>query len=423
MLTGLPNRALFQDRLRHALAQGRRQNLKVALLFIDLDNFKTINDTLGHEYGDEALKQASVRLKEVVRDVDTVARLGGDEFTVIITGGDEELAEHVAERIVDDLSASFQVKQHKLHISASIGIAFFPDDAQDSASLTKSADVAMYRAKEQGRSRVEFFRSDLHVRLLKRAAIEEALRSAIPAKRLRLVYQPKYNLNEEPAMIGAEALLRWRDADMGDISPAEFIPIAEACGLIHELAMFVEDMLIQQVKEWRHNKLSPPPIAMNVSPRQLKEPTFAQKIVKKINDADIPHNLIHLEITENALLDSNDAVRSNLEFLAKSGIELSLDDFGTGYSSLSRIKSLPIKELKVDKSFVDGLGENPEDEAIALTVLSLTTALGLRSVAEGVENHKQLDWLRQHGCETVQGYLLQRPLESDHFEDLLAKNG
>jgi two-component system CheB/CheR fusion protein len=421
-LTGLPNRALFHDHLRHALAQARRKKLRVALLFIDLDNFKTINDTLGHDVGDELLKLAATRMKEVVRDVDTVARLGGDEFTAILMDGDVEIANQVGQRILNDLSASFEVNGSPLFVSASVGVAFYPDDGADSAMLIKAADTAMYRAKEQGRSRVEFFKPDMHVRLLKRATLESALREALRQGRLRLVYQPKFGLGKGQPLLGAEALLRWHDPELGDVSPVEFIPVAEASGLIIEVARAVRTMLIKQLSAWLTLGLKPPPVAMNLSPRCVREMECAVKLMDELAENQVPPALLIIEITEGALLENSQHVKDNLAVLHHAGLGISIDDFGTGYSSLSYLKRLPLSELKIDKSFVDGLGQDSEDEAIARAVLALAVAMELKTVAEGVETAVQLAWLREHGCDMVQGYLLSRPLEAVVFEDLIARS-
>ncbi len=421
VLTGLPNRTLFHDRLRHALAQARRKKERLALMFIDLDNFKDINDTLGHDVGDDLLRQAGNRLQQVMRDVDTVARLGGDEFTAILSDCDAEAASRISRRIVDELAASFDIQGRQLFVSASVGVAFFPEDGQDSNSLVKAADTAMYRAKELGRNRVEFFVPDLHVRLLKRATLESAMRAALDLGRLRLVYQPKFALRPGRPLIGAEALLRWRDPELGEVSPAEFIPVCEASGLIKDLTQAVQQILIAQLVTWRGLGLQVPPIAFNCSPRNMREADMADVLIAALEASGVPANLLQVEITEGALLENSEVVIGNLNRLHQNGVAVSIDDFGTGYSSLTYLKRLPLAELKVDKSFVDGLGSDPDDEAIARAVLSLASALSLRSVAEGVETERQLQWLEMHGCEVVQGYLLSRPLEAVDFEDLLAR--
>lgn len=420
-LTGLPNRALFHDHLRHALAQARRTQSRVALLFIDLDNFKTINDTLGHDIGDELLRETARRLHNAVRDADTVARLGGDEFTAILTNCSTEAADQVATRIINSISLGYSIQSRTLYATASVGIAFYPEDGNDASMLIKSADAAMYRAKEQGRNRVEFFKPDLQVRLLKRAAIVSALREALLMQRLRLVYQPKFALNAERRLIGAEALLRWNDPELGDVSPHEFIPIAEANGLIIAIDHAVRVMLLQQIVEWRNLGLVPPPLAFNVSARSLREADFASQMLADIEEANIPVRLVELEITEGALLENSNHVIANIETLTAVGMRIIIDDFGTGYSSLSYLKRLPLAEIKIDKSFVNGLGSNKEDEAIARAVLALAQALELTTVAEGIETDRQIDWLTQKGCDVGQGFFFSRPLEAPVFEDMIAR--
>ncbi|GAB4211387.1 MAG: hypothetical protein Fur007_01560 [Rhodoferax sp.] len=421
-LTGLPNRALFHDRLKHALAAARRRKSRVALLFIDLDNFKTVNDTLGHDVGDLLLKSAAQRLREAVRDVDTIARLGGDEFTAVLSESDLDTAQRVARRIVDDLSASFRVQDRDVFVSCSVGVAFFPEDATDATALLQAADSAMYRAKDLGRNRVEFFKPELQVRLLRRATIENALRAAIETPgRLRLVFQPKFSCADERHLAVAEALLRWRDPELGDVSPADFIPVAEASGLIQGLCHVVLGQLLDHLKGWVQLGLRVPPLAINVSPRTVRNAEFARQTLLSMESAGVDPSRIVLEITEGALLESSSAVEAYLISLHRAGVRFSVDDFGTGYSSLAYLKRLPLHELKIDKTFVDGLGCDPSDEAIAQAVLQLARALGLTTVAEGVETQGQLDWLKARGCDLVQGYLLARPLEADSFEDLMAR--
>lgn len=421
-LTGLPNRALFHDRLRHALAQARRSNTRVALLFIDLDNFKTINDTLGHDVGDTLLKEAAERLRTAVRDVDTVARLGGDEFTAILTACNAEQADQIARRLLDDLSASFRIAERDLFVSASIGVAFYPEDGQNSVDLTRAADAAMYRAKELGRSRVEFFKPELRVRLMKRAALESALRAALATEgRLRLVFQPKFRLSNQQ-LVGAEALLRWHDPELGAVAPTEFIPVAEASGLIIELGRKVEELLFAQIAEWRRLGVPMLPIAWNVSPRSIREPGMADEILARLAAFGVPHDRVQVEITENALVENSKSVEANLARLHEAGVRIAIDDFGTGYSSLGYLKRLPIDELKLDKSFVDGVGTERDDETIASAVLALARALELTTVAEGIETLRQLEWLQAQGCEVGQGYYFAKPLEAAEFEDWVVRD-
>ena len=423
VLTGLPNRTLFNDHLRHALALARRGGGRVALLFVDLDDFKTINDTLGHDVGDALLVQAAQRLRGAVRDVDTVSRLGGDEFTIVLTDCDAEGAAHAARRIIDELGASFVVGDRKLFVTASLGAAFFPEDGEDSAELLRAADSAMYRAKELGRNGVEFFRPELRVRLLKRAALESALREALRLGRLRLAFQPTFAVAGGRGPVGAEALCRWTDPELGEVSPGEFIPIAEASGLIREVDAAVRDLLVAQLVRWREDGVPAPAVAFNVSPRSVREPEFAASLLAALERAGLPSDLVRVEITEGALVENSSAVVRNLDALHRAGVGIAVDDFGTGYSSLAYLKRLPLACLKIDKSFVDGLGQDHEDEAIVRAILGLARALDLETVAEGVEDPRQLAWLASHGCDVAQGYLFSRPVEAGAFTDFLREQG
>lgn len=420
-LTGLPNRTLFQDRLQVAIAHSRRNNQLSALMFLDLDNFKSINDTLGHDVGDELLIQVAGRLRELVRDMDTVARLGGDEFTIIVTETTIEGAEQVAKRIVESLSKPFEVRRHSLFVTSSVGLAFCPDDGEDVAGLTKAADTAMYRAKENGRDRFELFKPELQERLMRDVAIEHALREGMEQGRLHLVFQPKFTSTSPNQLVGAEALLRWNDPALGAVSPADFIPVAEATGLILELDRHVALLLVNQLAQWLAEGISPPPLAMNVSARSFQEERFISHLFKCLKQNRVPHKLIQVEITESTLVDRSSAALGNIEKLREAGIKLAVDDFGTGYSSLAYLKRLPLAELKIDKSFVDGLGSADEsDQAIALAILGMAKALNIRTVGEGVETQSQLNWLTANGCDYVQGYLLSRPLPLAEFTVLVA---
>ncbi|KAA0875916.1 EAL domain-containing protein [Nitrincola tapanii] len=418
-LTHLPNRNLFQDRLGYSIAQARRHNSQLALLFLDLDNFKAINDTLGHDAGDELLVEAANRLRQVVRDVDTVARLGGDEFTVILTDCNVEDAEFIAMRILHEMTRSFQVQERKVFVSASIGAAFYPDDAEDSVGLLKAADTAMYRAKDDGRNRLQLFKPEHRVQLLKQAAIESALHEALLHEELYLVYQPKFDAQHPEQIVGAEALLRWQDKTLGFVSPADFIPVAEKSGLILGVGRLVKRLLVRQLTQWRSQGLLCPPIAMNVSAQSFRESDFIERLQFLLESNGLNRGDVQLEITESSLMTSGSEEGLDLSKLKEQGIELSIDDFGTGYSSLSYLKRLPLAELKIDKSFVDGLGVDESDEAIARAILGMAKALGLRTVAEGVETQQQLAWLQEAGCNHIQGYLLSKPLSVEEFAQLL----
>ena len=306
-----------------------------------------------------------------------------------------------------------------MYVSASIGIAFYPEDGDDNSTLIKAADTAMYRAKELGRNRVEFFVPDLHMQLLKRTTLENALRAALSTHSLFLVYQPKFSICAGQKIIGAEALLRWSDSKLGNIPPAEFIPISETSGLILDITKEVPRMLLVQIKKWMELRLNFPPIVFNCSARAMREKDMGEFIIHSLQHAAVPPTLIQVEITECTLLESSPIVISNLSLLHQNGVDISIDDFGTGYSSLAYLKRLPLSELKIDKSFIDGLGNDRDDEAISLAILSLAHALELRTVAEGVETEKQYAWLSKNGCDAVQGYYFSKPLEVNRFENLL----
>ncbi|OOC09580.1 putative bifunctional diguanylate cyclase/phosphodiesterase [Thioalkalivibrio halophilus] len=418
-LTGLSNRNLFQDRLLQAIAQARRDGKQAALLFLDLDDFKTINDTLGHEVGDELLVEVASRLQEVVRDVDTIARLGGDEFTVILADTHTDEAASIARRLVATLARPFEVRGRSLRVTCSIGLALYPDDGEDADTLSRAADMAMYRAKADGRNRLRLYEPALHRRLMEDCSLEDALRRALVNDELRLVYQPQFDAGDPERLVGAEALLRWEHPERGAVSPGHFIPVAEKSDLITELGRRVEKILCEQVGAWRAAGLDPPPISFNVSPRDFREGEFATALFQCMTHHGIGADQLQLEFTEGTLTERSDIVHEEIRRLHRQGIHLAIDDFGTGYSSLVNLKRLPLAELKIDKSFVGGLGTDENDEAIARASLAMARALALRTVAEGVETPQQLAWLRAHGCDRVQGFLLAHPLEAEDFRAML----
>jgi two-component system CheB/CheR fusion protein len=421
-LTGIPNRNLLTDRLKHALFQAKRQDHHLAVLFIDLDNFKNINDSLGHDVGDLLLVQATERLQQCLRDADTLARLGGDEFVALLSDIELDEVNTVAGRIVDFLAASFRINGSNLYVSASIGISIFPEDGEDSISLLKNADTAMYRAKERGRNQYQFFADEMKVIALQRMTLESGLRAALDAEHLRMVYQPKVDIRTG-AIVGAEALLRWNDPILGEVSPAKFIPVAEGCGLISAVGARVFKLVLTQIATWRIEGLTLPYIAINVSAHQLRDVKFVDKVTSWLRSAGVPAECIGIEITESALMERIDVVREMLVTLEEMGVRLSIDDFGTGYSSLAYLRKLPIHELKVDRSFVDGIANEPDDRSIAKTIIDMGHALGLRVVAEGVEDEAQLNVLKAEGCDVAQGYLFHRPLSVEDFRRLLAAPG
>ncbi|QDL56882.1 EAL domain-containing protein [Rhodoferax aquaticus] len=417
-LTGLPNRSLLVDRLKHAISNAKRQRKKLAVLFVDLDNFKNINDTLGHDVGDLLLVQATERLHHCVRDSDTLARLGGDEFVAVL--GDITLPEvnAIAQRIVSLLAAPFRANEQSLFVTASIGISMYPDDGVDSVNLLKSADTAMYRAKERGRNQFQFFEEEMKVLALQRLTLETGLRMASDAKRFRMVYQPKVDMNTGE-LVGAEALLRWSDPTLGDISPGQFIPIAEASGLMVAIGDQVFAMVLAQIASWRAAGLAVPKVAINVSTHQLREPKFVENVATWLSQSGLPAESIGIELTESSLMERPEVMRAMLLALKKLGLTLSVDDFGTGYSSLAYLRKFPVDELKIDRSFVDGIATEQDDRAVARTVITMAHSLGLRVVAEGVETVEQSQVLREERCVVAQGYLYHRPLQVDAFSMLL----
>jgi len=419
-LTTLPNRNLFHDRLRQSIASARREKNTTALLFIDLDEFKMVNDSLGHDAGDSLLKIVSERLLTCVRDVDTIARLGGDEFTAILDDCPPAQAEHIARRMLDELSRSFDLVGQRVFVSCSIGIAFYPDDGEDSATLVQAADTAMYRAKEAGRNRFEFFRPDMRVAIMERATLETALRIAIQQKRLTLVYQPRILLADR-SLAGAEALARWHDPNIGHVAPDRFIPIAEQSGLIVELSRLLLNQLLDQLVEWRTLGLKLLPIAFNLSARDFRVIDTADFILSALEMRELPVSVLQIEITERVMVDDQAIVKNNMQTLHEAGIELSIDDFGTGFSSLAYLKRMPLSALKIDRSFVDGLPKDENDASIARAVIGLAQAMSLITVAEGVETEQQLTWLIEHGCIEAQGYYFYKPMDAIAFEDLLVR--
>ncbi|GAB4255813.1 MAG: hypothetical protein Kow0065_04140 [Methylomicrobium sp.] len=419
-LTGLPNRTLLMDRLKHNLFQAKRKKESLAVLFIDLDNFKNINDALGHEAGDILLKQATDRLLSCMRDADTLARLGGDEFVAVLYNIDGADINRIAIRIVDSLSASFRIYDRDCFVSCSMGISIYPQDGEDSTTLLKNADTAMYRAKDQGRNQFQYFADEMKLKALQRLTIETGLRLAMEHQRLFLHYQPKIDLSSG-LIIGAEALLRWHDPNLGNISPAQFIPVAESCGLINKLGEQVMTMVAADIHFWKQKGVEVPPIAINLSVHQLRDKRFGDMLLSHLSEFDIPAQAITLEITESMLMERMEETERLLADLSAQGFKISIDDFGTGYSSLFYLKKLPIDELKVDRSFVDGIDEQSEDRSITDAIINMAHALHLKVVAEGVETEAQLRVLCSLDCDVVQGYYYYRPLSANQFYAVLAQ--
>ena len=410
ILTGLPNRALLDDRLAQALRHAKRKKRKAAVLFLDLDRFKSINDSLGHALGDELLKQVAARLTNAVRAVDTVSRLGGDEFVVLLHDLDSgDRAMHVTEKIFSSLQAPFLIGHHELRATPSIGISLFPDDGEYADVLMKNADAAMYHAKAMGRNTFQFFAPQMNERAERLFHLEHRLRRAIDEGQLVLHYQPQVNL-ETGQVCGMEALVRWHDPERGTISPAEFIPLAEEIGLIIPLGKWVMNEALRQNRAWQDAGFPALPMSINLSPRQFRESNLTEQVSELLKRHGQPPALLELEITESSLMDDVERARATLEELAAMGVSLAIDDFGTGYSSLNYLKRLPLSKLKIDQSFVRDLATDADDSAIVNAIVGLSRSLGLSTVAEGVESEDQLAALRRLGCTKIQGYYFSRPL-------------
>lgn len=407
------------DRLHQALAHARRYNNLAAILFIDLDRFKNINDTLGHIIGDKLLVELSGNLKKTVRDDDTIARLGGDEFAVLVNNivSENDVAP-VAQKILDCLDQSVNIDGHQLYVTASIGISIFPSDGEDADALLKHADVAMYRAKDLGKNNYQFYSRDMSARASQRLLLESGLRQAMKNNEFVLHYQPQVDIHTRE-IIGFEALIRWHSPDMGLISPIDFVPLLEETGLIVEVGDWVIDAACQQLKTWLdagHNNLS---MSVNVSGRQFHSVDFYDRVVGQVKKYHLPPELLELEITESILMDNQQKTIEIIDQLDAYGFRIAIDDFGTGYSSLSYLRRFRIDTLKIDQSFVRDVIDDPDDAAITSAIIAMAHSLKLDIVAEGVENHQQLDFLLEKNCQLVQGYFFSRPLPADEMSQLL----
>jgi diguanylate cyclase (GGDEF)-like protein/PAS domain S-box-containing protein len=419
-LTHLPNRSLFQDRLHTALQSAERQKSWVVLMFLDLDRFKPINDSLGHAAGDRMLKEMATRLLGCVADDDTVARMGGDEFTLLLQPrANREIALnraiHVAEQILASLVKPFVLEGREFFVTASIGIALSPQDGNELSQLMKNADTAMYHAKERGKNNFQFYQADMNASALERLELESDLRHALEQNEFVLYYQPQFS-GDGKRLTGAEALLRWRHPRRGLVPPGDFIPVLEELGLVVDVGDWVISEACRQLKAWHQARVRVPKVSVNISARQFSDGQLGTRIATILKETGLPPACLELELTESILMREVSEAMQILAGLKNLGLSIAVDDFGTGYSSLNYLKQFPIDVLKIDRTFVDGLPSGEQDAQIARAIIAMAHSLNLAVIAEGVETHEQLDFLREHGCDEVQGYLFGRPMPASRFE-------
>jgi diguanylate cyclase (GGDEF)-like protein/PAS domain S-box-containing protein len=415
LLTGLPNRAYFNNRLEMALYRAERHNRSFAVMFVDIDRFKHVNDTLGHIAGDELLIQVAKRLLELVRAEDTVSRLSGDEFTIILNEiTDSNPSEIIAKRVIECFSKPFTLTDQAVYISASAGVSLYPEDGKDIVTLLKNADAAMYNAKSHGKNNFKMFSEEMNKLNERRLALETGLHEALINGSLFLHYQPKLSLVNN-AITGAEALSRWEHPEEGNISPAEFIPIAEECGLIIPIGQLILEEVCQQMMSWKQQGLPLTPVAINLSANQFRDQNLIKNIRFALEKTGLPAEYLELELTETLLMDNVEDNILVLKKLKEMGHKISIDDFGTGYSSLSYLKQLPVDTIKIDKSFIKNLNSNQDDRAIVNSIIFLAKNMGLKVIAEGVETEEQLKIVTNAGCDEAQGYLFSKPVSAKQF--------
>ncbi len=418
-LTGLPNRILLNDRIHKGLAHARRQQSMLALLFLDLDRFKIINDSLGHAVGDQLLRVISRRLKSCLREGDTIARLGGDEFMVLLPDIKSALdAGKIGNKIIKSLTDSISCNGHELHITTSVGISIYPFDGADADTLVRHADISMYRAKDIGRNRMVYYTAEMNAGSRKKLTLETNLRSALGKKQLHLVYQPKIDITRNQ-IIGVEALLRWKHPDMGYVSPLEFIPIAEESGLIIPIGEWVLNTAFRQLREWHDAGFDELTMAVNLSSAQLSRPGFEDIMEHALTNSGISADKAELEITENVAMRNIDSAIMTLQKFKDRGMSIAMDDFGTGYSSLGYLRKLPIDTVKIDRSFVSELPDSKDDALIAQTIIAMAHSMNLGLVVEGVDNVRQLNFFKKQGCHIVQGFLFSDPLPAEELLEML----
>jgi diguanylate cyclase (GGDEF)-like protein len=418
VVTGLPNRMLVNDRIAQSISLARRQNRPISVIFLDLDHFKNINDSLGHAVGDQLLQSVAKRLITSVRGSDTVSRLGGDEFVILLSEiTHPEDAATSARKMLLSLSAPHSIAGHDLHVDGTIGISIYPGDGEDAETLVKNADTAMYYAKEKGRNNFQFFKTDMNLKAVKRQSLEACLRRAIEREEFVLHYQPKVNL-ESGEITGIEALIRWRQPD-GLVLPSQFIPVAEDCGLIVPIGRWVMREACGQARAWQDSGLPPMPIAVNVSAIEFRGKSFVENIQTILSETGLEAQYLELELTEGVLMDDAGSTAAVLQKLKRMGVRLAVDDFGTGYSSLSYLRQFPIDVLKIDQSFIHQMTADSHDSTIVGAIINMGKSLKHLVVAEGIETQEQRACLQTQSCAEGQGYLFSQPLAAAQFANLL----
>jgi len=410
---------MFLDRLHQALAFAHREERSVCLVFLDLDNFKDVNDTYGHDFGDKLLKQVAERLNDTMRESDTLARLGGDEFVVILSSVTcHESIANAAQRLMSVFSNPFLIDDRKIYCSVSIGIAVYPDDGMDTESLLKCADTAMYHAKEEGKSQYRFFSAAMNQKIMRRVLLENSLRSGLERDEFFVKYQPQWDLKTS-RMMGAEVLLRWQSHDFGLMAPSEFIAFTENSGLIFDLGQWVLRTACIQAKNWSLAGYEDFKVAVNISGKQLKQPDFLEMVGRVIHETGVTPKSLELEFTESVIMEDAEKTIDTLRALKKMGVQLSIDNFGTGYSSLNYLKHFPIDRIKIDRSFVADLDSNNNDAALVEAIISMGHSLNRKVLAEGVENSDQLHFLTTLRCDEAQGYYLALPMSAEELTKML----
>lgn len=417
-LTRLPNRGMLEKRAQRYLQSGSSDS-PLAILLFDLDDFRSINDSLGHELGDRLLEVVARRLLSNIREIDTLSRPGGDEFALLLPHSDADAAALTAQRCLDLLAQPFVLGEHELTLSCSVGIAMYPQDGKSLQRLYTNADIAMYRVKQSGRNNYAFYAPEMQSSCLRQLQLANALRRAILDDQLALVYQPQHSI-QDGSLVGMEVLLRWHHPDLGVVSPVEFIPIAESSGQILALGDWVLHQALSDMREWHLAGIAPPRVAINVSAVQFRQADLHERIFAKLREMQLPPEVLELELTESITMEQPDRAAAVIERLHAAGIQVSIDDFGTGYSSLNQLKRFRISTLKIDKSFVSDIDRDRDSHVIAKTIIRLAQGLGLRCVAEGLEQPGQLKWLRNLGCEHAQGFLLSQPLGRAQTRNYLA---